>query len=120
MCKYDKCYNNRDFACYFYVCPKRSKKEIKRWMLRRRKRSEIKTQRKKISNYPYKKIVYIGGMTCNHCKTAVENAFCELPDCMAKVNLKRKSAEIFSKSILTEEQISKTIEKIGYNFEGCE
>lgn len=38
----------------------------------------------------------------------------------AKMNLKRKSAEIFSKNILTEEQISKTIEKIGYNFEGCE
>ena len=66
------------------------------------------------ANYPYKVTAFIDGMTCNHCKLRVENAFNSLPFCFASVKLKEGSVEIFSKKELSESDISAVVQKEGY------
>lgn len=77
---------------------------------------KIKPRDKVKSHYKYKTTVYIDGMNCEHCKVRIENEFNCLPGVMAKVNLKNKYAEIFSKEPFSDTQISDTITKNGYVF----
>lgn len=77
---------------------------------------KIKPQDRNITHYPHKSLVYIDGMTCEHCKTRVENAFNSLPDCFAKVNLKKKYATVLSKQKLDEKQIAELVAEKGYTF----
>lgn len=50
----------------------------------------------------------------------VENAFNSKSGIMAKVNLKKKYAEIWSKKELEESFIKETVENIGYKYVKCE
>lgn len=73
----------------------------------------------KITNkkhYEYKAIVSIGGMTCQNCATRIENAFNKKGSYFAKVNLRKKSVEILSEGILTEDEVRDIIESCGYTF----
>lgn len=76
---------------------------------------KIKAENTDKSHYTYKSVVYIDGMTCNHCKTRVENAF-NSHSCLAKVNLRRKYAEVWSEKELSEEELRKIVEKSDYTF----
>ena len=70
------------------------------------------------SHYTYKSTIYIDGMTCEHCKARIENAFNTLPDCYAKVSLKKKCAELWTNERLSEEEIKGIVKKNGYTFVG--
>ena len=80
------------------------------------KPKKVKPQNTNISKYMYKSTIYIDGMTCEHCKTRVENAFNSLPDCYAKVNLKKKCASLWSNERLDEEKVIEIVQKSGYTF----
>lgn len=62
-----------------------------------------------------KKVITIEGMMCEHCKAKVEKALLELKDVSkVKVNLKDKTATIYSKSSINENDITNAITKLDY------
>ena len=66
-------------------------------------------------NKKIKKVITIEGMMCEHCKTKVEKALLELKDVSkVKVNLKDKTATIYSKSSINENDITSAITKLDY------
>ena len=68
------------------------------------------------NHYPHKVTVYIDGMTCEHCKNRVENAFNDTDGCLAKVNLERKCAELWTMNQISEQDIRAIVEKAGYAY----
>ena len=46
---------------------------------------KVKVKDKNKKNYPYKKVIKIGGMTCTHCARIIENNFNKIDDVYAKV-----------------------------------
>ena len=70
-------------------------------------------------NYAYKTTVYIDGMTCEHCKTRVENIFNSKKNCLAEVNLHKGLAQVWSKEPLSEADIRSSLEYSGYTFVRC-
>lgn len=79
---------------------------------------KIKSADSNKSHYTYRSTVYIDGMTCEHCKARVENAFNSLSGCYAKVNLKKKCAEIWTNEKMSEEEFTAIIKKNGYTVIG--
>lgn len=77
---------------------------------------KIKPKDANTAHYKYKTTAYIDGMTCAHCKARVENAFNSLPECCAKVDLKKKCVYIRTNAPLTDTEISAMVEKNGYSF----
>lgn len=77
---------------------------------------KIKPADTNTSHYPHKAIIYIDGMTCNHCKMRIENLFNNMENVYAKVNLKKKYAEVWSKEPLDNEHCKRHIENIGYKY----
>lgn len=69
----------------------------------------------KAENYAHKVDVYISGMTCENCAARVENAFNEKDGFMAKVNLRKKCAEIWCKSEPDENELRQTVMRSGYS-----
>ena len=62
-----------------------------------------------------KKVITIEGMMCEHCKAKVEKALLELNDVSkVKVNLKDKTATIYSKNSINESDITNAITKLDY------
>ncbi len=62
-----------------------------------------------------KKVVTIEGMVCDHCKSKVEKALLELTTVTkVKVNLKDKTATIYSESNIDEHDIINAITKLDY------
>ena len=82
------------------------------------KPKKVKPKNTNTSHYTYKVTVYIDGMTCDHCKAHVENAFNSLTDCYAKVNLKKKCAEIWTNKKMNDAEISGIVKKNGYSLTG--
>lgn len=81
---------------------------------------KIKPKDSRRSHYDYKTIIYIEGMSCENCKTRVENAFNALPDCFVRVSLKKGCAEVYGKAPLSSEKIAEKIAECGYTFAGFE
>lgn len=77
---------------------------------------KIKPQDKNTAHYPFKATVYIDGMTCEHCSMRIEKAFNSRPNCYAKVNLKKKCAQLLSKEQLSENEICDIVAQCGYSF----
>ena len=75
-------------------------------------KESIKPQ--KLSNIMGSYTVHIDGMHCDSCKNAVTKAFNKLDGTSAKVNLSKKFAEVSYSRELTHEEITKTIEKLGF------
>lgn len=67
-----------------------------------------------ISHYPYVYHIKVEGMTCNQCKTRVENALNEMDGVYATVHLRKNTAEIHSKSKLDREQVRQAVDGAGY------
>lgn len=68
------------------------------------------------SHYPHRSVIYIDGMTCNHCKMRVENALNNLDDSYAKVNLKKQCATLLTKKNADDSAIRTAIERAGYTY----
>lgn len=66
-------------------------------------------------NKKIKKVITIEGMMCDHCKMKVEKSLSELPDVSkVKVNLKNKTATIYSTKSISNESIIDVITKLDY------
>lgn len=62
-----------------------------------------------------KKVITIEGMMCSHCQMKVEKSLLELNGVSkVKVNLKDKSATIYSTKIINNDDIKKVITKLDY------
>ncbi len=80
----------------------------------------FKPEDRNIAHYPYKMTVYIDGMKCEHCKVRVENEFHSRPGFLAKVDLKKKCAAVWSKAPTDEETVKAIVRKSGYTATRCE
>lgn len=66
-------------------------------------------------NKKIKKIVTIEGMMCEHCKNKVETSLSSINNVSkVKVNLKDKTATIYSTASINNEDIKKIIKKLDY------
>lgn len=62
-----------------------------------------------------KKVITIEGMMCSHCQIKVEKSLLELNGVSkVKVNLKDKTATIYSTKIINNDDIKKIITKLDY------
>lgn len=66
-----------------------------------------------------KKVMYIEGMTCGHCKKRVEDALNAMEGLKAEVDLDRGVANVEGDQIV-EEEIKKTVEEAGYEVKKIE
>ena len=67
------------------------------------------------ANYPHHRVAVIDGMVCLNCARRVENAFNSQSGCMAKVNVEKKTADIYGKAPLEDGFIRSTVAKAGYS-----
>lgn len=66
-------------------------------------------------NKKIKKVVTIEGMMCEHCKNKVETSLSSINNVSkVKVNLKDKTATIYSTASINNEYIKKIIKKLDY------
>ncbi len=66
-------------------------------------------------NTKIKKVITIEGMMCDHCKMKVERALSELNGVSkVKVNLKNKTATIYSTKRISNDNIKNAISKLDY------
>lgn len=66
-------------------------------------------------NKKIKKVVTIEGMMCEHCKNKVETSLSSINNVSkVKVNLKDKTATIYSTASISNEDIKKIIKKLDY------
>ena len=65
------------------------------------------------AEFPHKTLIYIDGMSCEHCSSRVSAAFTE-KGYKIRVNLEQKSAEILSKTPLNQAEASTTIQDLGF------
>lgn len=66
-------------------------------------------------NKKIKKVITIEGMMCEHCKMKVERALSELNGVSkVKVNLKNKTATIYSTKSIRNDDIKNSISKLDY------
>lgn len=70
------------------------------------------------SHYAHKAVISIGGMTCQNCAIRIENAFNRREGFMVKVNLRKKQAELWSKTKADENDIRRTIQGMDYSVIG--
>lgn len=75
---------------------------------------EIRIKKKKLRNVIGTKIATVEGMTCDHCKTRVENRLNALDGISAKVSLKKKTAVIRMEKEIRDDEIIEAVEKAGY------
>lgn len=67
-----------------------------------------------VSHYKYKYVIGIGGMSCQNCVAHVENAFNTQEGYLAKVNLRKKNAEVLTKEPMQEADFRRIITRAGY------
>ena len=74
----------------------------------------VKPEDKNPAHFPYEYEVGVDNMKCQNCAIRVENAFHERDGFLAKVHLKEKKADIYSKKPMSEEELRNIIQKSGY------
>lgn len=81
--------------------------------------SEVKIEPadKNKKNYRYSASCGIGGMKCKNCAARIQNALNSLDGTFAKVDFKKKHAEILLKSENAEETVRKSVSGLGYSLE---
>jgi len=67
-----------------------------------------------------KKRILIEGMNCSHCSSRIENALNSIDSVKAKVNLKKKIAEVKTDNSVTDEMLRSVIEDLGFCVVGIE
>lgn len=76
--------------------------------------SEAKVKRKKLKRIIARRIIYIEGMTCEHCKNRVESRLNELEGISTRVNLRNKTATVLMEKEVSDERLRRVIENAGY------
>ncbi|WP_300365210.1 heavy metal-associated domain-containing protein [Brachyspira sp.] len=77
---------------------------------------KVKVKDKNKNNYPYKKIIKIGGMTCTHCAKILENNFNKIQDVYAKVSFDDEEAVILTKQELDNKLFEDAVKQSGYRY----
>lgn len=78
---------------------------------------KIEPADKNKKNYRYSASCGIGGMKCKNCAARIQNALNALDGTFAKVDFKKKHAEILLKSENAEETVRKSVSGLGYSLE---
>jgi Cu+-exporting ATPase len=60
------------------------------------------------------KVIVINGMHCDHCRASVEKALSAIKGVEARVDLKRKTATVKSKTIIDDQILKDTVTEAGY------
>ncbi|MCC8030093.1 MAG: heavy-metal-associated domain-containing protein [Lachnospiraceae bacterium] len=68
-----------------------------------------------LSEYPYTCTIRIEGMTCKNCAARIENRFNQTDGFFAKVNLRKNSAEVRTKTPVEDGEIKSIVAKAGYH-----
>lgn len=76
---------------------------------------KISTADKNPTDYPFQYIISIEGMTCKNCAARIENKFNQTENYLAKVNLRKNSALIRSKTDVTDGDLKSIVAKAGYH-----
>ena len=71
------------------------------------------------SHYPYRYKLAIENMKCSNCAANVENALNDVEGNWAKVNLRKKEADVLSKLPRTEEDFAMALANTCYKVSGC-
>ena len=72
------------------------------------------------SHYPFRYQLSVDGMMCSNCAANVENAFNDMGDTWAHVDLGRHRAEVLAKSEKTEQDFTDALRKTSYRLTGYE
>ena len=79
-----------------------------------------KPKRKKLSQVLYKKIFYVEGMHCEHCKNRVEEIVNDIANVAGSVNLKKGELTVSYADNVEDELIKARIERAGYSVKKIE
>lgn len=82
--------------------------------------SSIKPKDTDKSHYPYKKKIYIEGMSCANCKKRIENSFHKQDGFYLEISLNEKVGILRTKEIINDDQIKSNIENLGYQVKKIE
>ncbi|WP_300757548.1 heavy metal-associated domain-containing protein [uncultured Brachyspira sp.] len=77
---------------------------------------KVKIKDKNKKNYPYKKVIKIGGMTCTKCAQIIENNFNKLGYIYAKIDFDNEEGLILSKKELEGKVLEDVIKESGYRY----
>ena len=67
-----------------------------------------------------KKRIFIDGMHCPHCSSRIETALNSIDSVQAKVNLKKKFADVKVDASVSDETLRSAIEDLGFQVVGIE
>ncbi|MDD3184885.1 MAG: heavy metal-associated domain-containing protein [Anaerostipes sp.] len=74
-----------------------------------------KTKKKKLDGtIKEKKVIYIDGMHCDHCKQSVEGAIDAMPGAVGRVNLKENLAEVSMEQPIKDDILKEAIEALDF------
>lgn len=74
----------------------------------------IRPADKNLAHYSYVSKIEIEGMSCKNCAYRIENAFNEIENYYAEVKLKEKIATVWMKQKVTDDELKRIIERVGY------
>ena len=75
---------------------------------------EKKIKSKELGNVIGTRIISIEGMRCSNCSTRVHNTLNSMDGISAKVSLEKKQAIVQMEKEITDEELEKTITRLGY------
>jgi len=78
----------------------------------------VKVPDRNPEHYPYLVTIGVEGMTCNKCRERVENALNVMDGVWAEVSLAEKTARVRMKERISDEDLTKTITRRGYEVSG--
>lgn len=76
--------------------------------------STYKPKKKKLANVLYKKVFYVEGMHCEHCKNRVQEAVNDIMGVFGIVDLKKGKVTVSYAETVDDEVIKAKIERAGY------
>ena len=77
--------------------------------------SAIKPKDSDKSHFPYKKKIFIQGMSCSNCKNRIENTFHKQEGFLMEVSLNDNVGILYLKQDTSNQAITHLIEDLGYN-----
>ena len=77
---------------------------------------KVKVKGKNKNNYPYKKVLKIGGMSCTNCARTIENNINKIGNVYAKVDFDKEEAEILMKEDIDNKIFENIIKESGYRY----
>ena len=74
--------------------------------------SSVKIKKKKLSRIVAKKVIFVEGMTCKHCKARVEEVVNDIQGVSGSVNLKKGEVLLSFENEITDKKLTEIYERI--------